>query len=161
MFVSIHCVPAPFRTNTIILIDAEGTVTFTERTMLNCDTSNWSTSSFKFKLQVWGQDWGNQLCAFLHHPPVAPDSSSCISPEQLCERGDSSALFIQLVSTSCLISISDTYYLSLIEVKMHLLKMGYNVLRLPKNIYNFVEDNILTTSQFILLGIRFVLVFSF
>ncbi|XP_054466732.1 transport and Golgi organization protein 2 homolog isoform X2 [Anoplopoma fimbria] len=40
------------RTNTIILIDAEGNVTFTERTMLNCDSSNWSTSSFQFKLQV-------------------------------------------------------------------------------------------------------------
>ncbi|XP_068461398.1 transport and Golgi organization protein 2 homolog isoform X2 [Clinocottus analis] len=40
------------RTNTIILIDAEGNVTFTERTMLNCDTSKWSTSSFQFKLQV-------------------------------------------------------------------------------------------------------------
>lgn len=39
------------RTNTVILIDAEGNVTFTERTMLNCDTSNWRTSSFKFKLE--------------------------------------------------------------------------------------------------------------
>ncbi|XP_019949119.1 transport and Golgi organization protein 2 homolog isoform X2 [Paralichthys olivaceus] len=39
------------RTNTIILIDAEGNVTFTERTMLNCDTSNWSTNSFQFKLE--------------------------------------------------------------------------------------------------------------
>ncbi|XP_034397379.1 transport and Golgi organization protein 2 homolog isoform X1 [Cyclopterus lumpus] len=39
------------RTNTIILIDAEGNVTFTERTMLNCDPSKWSTSSFQFKLQ--------------------------------------------------------------------------------------------------------------
>ncbi|KAK9522365.1 hypothetical protein VZT92_018835 [Zoarces viviparus] len=40
------------RTNTIILIDAEGNVTFTERTMLDCDQSKWSTSSFQFKLQV-------------------------------------------------------------------------------------------------------------
>lgn len=39
------------RTNTILLIDAEGNVTFTERTMLNCEASNWSTSSFQFKLQ--------------------------------------------------------------------------------------------------------------
>ncbi|XP_068994847.1 transport and Golgi organization protein 2 homolog [Embiotoca jacksoni] len=49
------CVRSPLygtRTNTIILIDAEGNVTFTERTMLNCDTSNWSTNSFQFKLQV-------------------------------------------------------------------------------------------------------------
>ncbi|TNN76374.1 Transport and Golgi organization 2 [Liparis tanakae] len=39
------------RTNTIILIDAEGDVTFTERTMLDCDTSKWRTSCFQFKLQ--------------------------------------------------------------------------------------------------------------
>ncbi|XP_029916169.1 transport and Golgi organization protein 2 homolog isoform X1 [Myripristis murdjan] len=39
------------RTNTIILIDAAGNVTFTERTMLNSDTSHWSTSSFQFKLE--------------------------------------------------------------------------------------------------------------
>ncbi|KAA8592967.1 hypothetical protein FQN60_018422 [Etheostoma spectabile] len=39
-------------TNTIILVDAEGNVSFTERTMLNCDTSKWSTSSFQFKLQT-------------------------------------------------------------------------------------------------------------
>lgn len=48
------CVRSPHygtRTNTIILIDAEGNVTFTERTMLNCDTSKWSTNSFQFKLQ--------------------------------------------------------------------------------------------------------------
>ncbi|KAM4615900.1 transport and Golgi organization protein 2 homolog isoform 2-T2 [Polymixia lowei] len=48
------CVNSPHygtRTNTIILIDAAGNVTFTERTMLNCDTSQWSTSSFQFKLQ--------------------------------------------------------------------------------------------------------------
>nr|XP_061804618.1 transport and Golgi organization protein 2 homolog isoform X2 [Nerophis lumbriciformis] len=49
------CVRTPdygTRTNTIILIDAEGNVTFTERTMLNCDTNNWTTSSFQFKLQT-------------------------------------------------------------------------------------------------------------
>ncbi|XP_056129703.1 transport and Golgi organization protein 2 homolog isoform X2 [Lampris incognitus] len=48
------CVCSPHygtRTNTVILIDAAGNVTFTERTMLNCDTSQWSTSSFQFKLQ--------------------------------------------------------------------------------------------------------------
>lgn len=39
------------RTNTIILIDAAGNVTFTERTMLNGDASHWRTSSFQFKLQ--------------------------------------------------------------------------------------------------------------
>ncbi|KAF7654554.1 hypothetical protein LDENG_00067940 [Lucifuga dentata] len=40
------------RTNTIILIDAAGNVTFTERTMIHCDTSKWKTSSFQFKLQA-------------------------------------------------------------------------------------------------------------
>nr|XP_040052544.1 transport and Golgi organization protein 2 homolog isoform X2 [Gasterosteus aculeatus aculeatus] len=40
------------RTNTIILIDAEGNVTFTERTMLDGDPGKWSTSSFQFELQV-------------------------------------------------------------------------------------------------------------
>lgn len=47
------CVRSPHygtRTNTIILIDTAGNVTFTERTMLNCDTSQWSTSSFQFEL---------------------------------------------------------------------------------------------------------------
>uniref|UniRef100_A0A3B3CJJ4 Transport and golgi organization 2 homolog (Drosophila) n=2 Tax=Oryzias melastigma TaxID=30732 RepID=A0A3B3CJJ4_ORYME len=39
------------RTNTVILIDAEGNVTFTERTMLDSDASKWRTSSFQFNLQ--------------------------------------------------------------------------------------------------------------
>lgn len=48
------CVRSPHygtRTNTIILVDASGNVNFTERTMLNCDISQWSTNSFQFKLQ--------------------------------------------------------------------------------------------------------------
>lgn len=48
------CVRSPHygtRTNTIILIDGEGNVNFTERTMLDCDTTKWSTNSFQFKLQ--------------------------------------------------------------------------------------------------------------
>ncbi|KAM6965056.1 transport and Golgi organization protein 2 homolog [Aplochiton taeniatus] len=48
------CVRSPHygtRTNTIILIDAVGNVTFTERTMLNCDVSQWSTNSFQFQIQ--------------------------------------------------------------------------------------------------------------
>lgn len=111
--------PRPFRTNTIILIDAEGNVTFTERTMPNCDTSKWSTSSFQFKLQVWRHDGGKPLCAFLHHlsfhqPPPPTPSSSCNSPWQLCEHEDLSALFLQLVGTSCLINTSDMYFLFLI-----------------------------------------------
>ncbi|XP_058493187.1 transport and Golgi organization protein 2 homolog isoform X1 [Solea solea] len=39
------------RTNTVILIDTDGNVTFTERTMLNCDLSKWSTSSYQFQLE--------------------------------------------------------------------------------------------------------------
>ncbi|CAB1444739.1 unnamed protein product [Pleuronectes platessa] len=49
--VFVHSTGYGTRTNTIILIDAEGNVTFTERTMLNCDTSKWSTNSFQFKLE--------------------------------------------------------------------------------------------------------------
>ncbi|XP_016420924.1 transport and Golgi organization protein 2 homolog isoform X2 [Sinocyclocheilus rhinocerous] len=48
------CVRSPgygTRTNTVILIDREGNVSFTERTMLNCDLTQWSTNSFHFKLQ--------------------------------------------------------------------------------------------------------------
>ncbi|XP_049326414.1 transport and Golgi organization protein 2 homolog isoform X2 [Astyanax mexicanus] len=48
------CVRSPCygtRTNTVILIDSEGNVSFTERTMLNCDVTQWSTKSFQFKLQ--------------------------------------------------------------------------------------------------------------
>ncbi|KAB5528286.1 hypothetical protein PHYPO_G00138530 [Pangasianodon hypophthalmus] len=48
------CVRAPSygtRTNTIILIDSEDNVSFTERTMLNSDVTQWSTRSFQFKLQ--------------------------------------------------------------------------------------------------------------
>ncbi|XP_046871887.1 transport and Golgi organization protein 2 homolog isoform X1 [Hypomesus transpacificus] len=48
------CVRTPSygtRANTIILVDAAGNVTFTERTMLNCDVSQWSTNTFQFKLQ--------------------------------------------------------------------------------------------------------------
>ncbi|XP_052448960.1 transport and Golgi organization protein 2 homolog isoform X1 [Carassius gibelio] len=48
------CVRSPgygTRTNTVILIDREGNVSFTERNMLNCDLTQWSTNSFHFKLQ--------------------------------------------------------------------------------------------------------------
>ncbi|KAI4873200.1 hypothetical protein NFI96_000618 [Prochilodus magdalenae] len=48
------CVRSPgygTRTNTVILIDSEDNVSFTERTMLNCDVTQWSTKSFHFKLQ--------------------------------------------------------------------------------------------------------------
>ncbi|XP_030074957.1 transport and Golgi organization protein 2 homolog [Microcaecilia unicolor] len=48
------CVRSPdygTRTNTIILVDDQGQVTFTERTMLNADINQWKTSNFQFKLQ--------------------------------------------------------------------------------------------------------------
>nr|XP_005295053.1 transport and Golgi organization protein 2 homolog isoform X1 [Chrysemys picta bellii] len=49
------CVRCPgygTRTNTVILIDAEGHVTFTERTMLNADINQWKTSTYQFKLET-------------------------------------------------------------------------------------------------------------
>ncbi|KAM9810856.1 transport and Golgi organization protein 2 homolog isoform 1-T1 [Neosynchiropus ocellatus] len=49
------CVRSPTygtRTNTIILIDADGNVNFTERTMVATDTSDWITNSFQFKLDI-------------------------------------------------------------------------------------------------------------
>ena len=41
------------RTNTVVLIDTAGAVTFVERTMRNCDPSQWSSSRFQFQLQAW------------------------------------------------------------------------------------------------------------
>lgn len=40
-----------YRTNTIILVDGDGHVTFIERTMLNKDPSLWKTSTYEFRLQ--------------------------------------------------------------------------------------------------------------
>lgn len=39
------------RTNTIILVDADGHVTFTERSMLDRDPTRWETSTHEFTLQ--------------------------------------------------------------------------------------------------------------
>ncbi|XP_072271783.1 transport and Golgi organization protein 2 homolog [Pyxicephalus adspersus] len=49
--VSVRCPGYGTRTNTIVLIDNEGHVTFTERTMMNCDITQWKTSTYQFKLQ--------------------------------------------------------------------------------------------------------------
>lgn len=38
------------RTNTVVLIDAAGSVTFVERTMLNSDPIEWTSSTFHFQL---------------------------------------------------------------------------------------------------------------
>lgn len=40
-----------FRTNTVILVDADGHVTFTERSMLDKDPSHWETNTHEFRLQ--------------------------------------------------------------------------------------------------------------
>lgn len=40
-----------FRTNTVILVDTAGQVTFTERSMLDRDPSRWETSTHEFRLQ--------------------------------------------------------------------------------------------------------------
>ncbi|KAM4810019.1 transport and Golgi organization protein 2 homolog [Rhinophrynus dorsalis] len=49
--VCVRCPGYGTRTNTIVLIDGEGQVTFTERTMLNCDITQWKTSTYQFNLQ--------------------------------------------------------------------------------------------------------------
>ncbi|XP_072000569.1 transport and Golgi organization protein 2 homolog isoform X1 [Engystomops pustulosus] len=49
--VCVRCPGYGTRTNTIVLIDGEGQVTFTERTMLNSDITQWKTSTYEFKLQ--------------------------------------------------------------------------------------------------------------
>lgn len=38
------------RTNTVVLIDSQGRVTFTERNMINADVNQWETSTYEFKL---------------------------------------------------------------------------------------------------------------
>ncbi|CAH2295606.1 Hypothetical predicted protein [Pelobates cultripes] len=48
--VCVRCPGYGTRTNTIVLIDSDGHVTFTERTMLNCDITQWKTSTYHFKL---------------------------------------------------------------------------------------------------------------
>ncbi|XP_075754456.1 transport and Golgi organization protein 2 homolog isoform X3 [Pelodiscus sinensis] len=50
--VCVRCPGYGTRTNTVLLIDAEGRVTFTERTMLNADINKWKTSTYQFKLQT-------------------------------------------------------------------------------------------------------------
>lgn len=41
----------PSRTNTVILVDADGHVTFTERSMLDQDPTRWQTNTHEFTLQ--------------------------------------------------------------------------------------------------------------
>ncbi|XP_007641261.1 transport and Golgi organization protein 2 homolog isoform X4 [Cricetulus griseus] len=49
--VCVRCATYGTRTNTIILVDADGHVTFTERSLLNKDTSHWETNTYEFTLQ--------------------------------------------------------------------------------------------------------------
>ncbi|NP_001083694.1 uncharacterized protein LOC399065 [Xenopus laevis] len=49
--VCVRCNGYGTRTNTIVLIDGKGQVTFTERTMLNSDITQWKTSVYQFELQ--------------------------------------------------------------------------------------------------------------
>ncbi|KAM5263931.1 transport and Golgi organization protein 2 homolog isoform 2-T2 [Ctenodactylus gundi] len=49
--VCVRCPDYGTRTNTIILVDANGHVTFTERSMLDKDPSRWETNTHEFMLQ--------------------------------------------------------------------------------------------------------------
>ncbi|XP_070131288.1 transport and Golgi organization protein 2 homolog isoform X5 [Equus przewalskii] len=46
-----NLIAADLRTNTVILVDADGHVTFTERSMLDKDPSRWETTTHEFRLQ--------------------------------------------------------------------------------------------------------------
>ncbi|XP_046496229.1 transport and Golgi organization protein 2 homolog isoform X1 [Equus quagga] len=49
--VCVRCPDYGTRTNTVILVDADGHVTFTERSMLDKDPSRWETTTHEFRLQ--------------------------------------------------------------------------------------------------------------
>ncbi|XP_036132783.1 transport and Golgi organization protein 2 homolog isoform X2 [Molossus molossus] len=49
--VCVRCPGYGTRTNTVILVDVDGHVTFTERSMLDKDPSRWETSTHEFRLQ--------------------------------------------------------------------------------------------------------------
>ncbi|KAJ7417560.1 Transport and Golgi organization protein 2 like protein [Pitangus sulphuratus] len=48
--VCVRCPGYGTRTNTVVLIDSQGQVTFTERNMINADVNQWETSTYEFKL---------------------------------------------------------------------------------------------------------------
>ncbi|NXC20736.1 TNG2 protein, partial [Corythaeola cristata] len=50
--ICVRCPGYGTRTNTVILIDSEGQVTFTERNMINADANQWKTSTYEFKLHT-------------------------------------------------------------------------------------------------------------
>lgn len=49
--VCVRCPGYGTRTNTVILVERDGLVTFTERTMLDQDPAHWETSTHEFRLQ--------------------------------------------------------------------------------------------------------------
>ncbi|XP_006890516.1 PREDICTED: transport and Golgi organization protein 2 homolog isoform X2 [Elephantulus edwardii] len=50
--VCVRCSDYGTRTNTVILVDTEGHVTFTERSMVDEDPTRWETSTHEFRLQT-------------------------------------------------------------------------------------------------------------
>ncbi|CAO2599181.1 Transport and Golgi organization 2 homolog [Lemmus lemmus] len=78
--VCVRCPTYGTRTNTIILVDADGHVTFTERSMLDKDASLWETNTYEFTLQrkkykVKFDNKGKSLLsgnhiAYDYHPPA-------------------------------------------------------------------------------------------
>lgn len=52
MHTRLNLLPLCFRTNTVVLIDSEGRVTFTERNMINADVNQWKTNTYEFNLHT-------------------------------------------------------------------------------------------------------------
>ncbi|NWU75282.1 TNG2 protein, partial [Onychorhynchus coronatus] len=48
--VCVRCPDYGTRTNTVVLIDSQGHVTFTERNMMDADVTRWQTSTYEFQL---------------------------------------------------------------------------------------------------------------
>lgn len=48
--ICVRCPGYGTRTNTVLLVDSEGWVTFTERNMINVEDNQWKTSTYEFKL---------------------------------------------------------------------------------------------------------------
>ncbi|NXD62926.1 TNG2 protein, partial [Eolophus roseicapillus] len=48
--ICVRCPGYGTRTNTVLLIDSEGWVTFTERNVINVEDNQWKTSTYEFKL---------------------------------------------------------------------------------------------------------------
>lgn len=135
-----------FRTNTIILIDAEGNVTFTERTMLDVDTSKWSTNSFQFNLQAWRWARGDQLCAFLQplSPSISHSAAAALPSLQHQEQKDLCALFSS--ARRRLSHVHQPHEFSALEFKCFwFFKNCAKLNKSPKDNYIFMNKNVLST----------------